>query len=244
MTERHIVGMGGGGFHMEPENPLLDDFVLSLSRRSPARICLVPTAGGDNRELIIRFYRAFSGRAVPTDLTLVGSPQLPTNPPRSSQLESFVLEQDIIYVSGGSAVNMLALWRAHGLDEVLRKAWEQGVVMAGMSAGLICWFEEFIDASMTGKPTRMRDGLGILKGSASPHFDAAGGARHAGYRSMVEQGLAEGYGVDDGAALHFEGTELAEAVCSRPAAAAYRIARGADGRVGEEKLPTRFLGAR
>lgn len=243
MTERHIVGMGGGGFHMEPENPLLDDFVLSLSRRSPARICLVPTASGDNRELIIRFYRAFSGRAIPTDLTLIGSPQLSMNPPRSSQLESFVLEQDIIYVSGGTAVNMLALWRAHGLDKVLRKAWEQGVVMAGMSAGLICWFEEFIDASMTGKPTRMRDGLGILKGSASPHFNAAP-ERHAGYRSLVEQGLAEGYGVDDSAALHFKGTELAEAVCSWPGAAAYRIARGADGKVGEEKLPTRFLGAR
>ncbi len=234
--------MGGGGFHMEPENPLLDDFVLSLSRRRPARICLVPTASGDNRELIIRFYRAFSGRAIPTDLTLIGSPQLSTNPPRSSQLESFVLDQDILYVSGGTAVNMLALWRAHGLDTLLRKAWEQGVVMAGMSAGLICWFEEFIDTSMTGKPTRMRDGLGILKGSASPHFDVAP-ERRPGYRSMVEQGLAEGYGVDDGAALHFKGTELAEAVCSRPNAAAYRIARGADGKVGEEKLPTRFLGA-
>lgn len=241
MTQRHIVGMGGGGFHMEPENPLLDDFVLSLARRSPARICLVPTASGDNRELIIRFYRAFSGRAIPTDLTLIGSPQLSTNPPRSSQLERFVLEQDIIYVSGGTAVNMLALWRAHGLDQVLRKAWEQGVVMAGMSAGLICWFEEFIDSSMTGTPTRMRDGLGILKGSASPHFDAPG--RHAGYRSMVERGLAEGYGVDDGAALHFKGTELAEVVSSRPDAAAYRIARGADGKVGEEKLLTRYLGA-
>lgn len=96
---------------------------------------------------------------------------------------------------------------------------------------------------MTGTPTRMRDGLGILKGSASPHFDAAPG-RRSGYRSLVEQGLAEGYGVDDGAALHFKGTELVEAVCSRPDAAAYRIARGADGRVGEEKLPTRFLGAR
>jgi peptidase E len=234
--------MGGGGFHTEPENPLLDDFVLSLSRRSPARICLVPTASGDSRELIIRFYRAFSGRAIPTDLTLFFSPQLPTNPPRSSQLESFVLEQDILYVSAGTAVNMLALWRAHGLDKVLRKAWEQGVVLAGMSAGLICWFEEFIDTSMTGTPTRMRDGLGILKGSASPHFDLAPG-RHAGYRSMVEQGLAEGYGVDEGAALHFEGTTLAEAVCSRPGAAAYRIARDADGKVGEEKLPTRFLGA-
>jgi dipeptidase E len=241
MTERHIVGMGGGGFHTEPENPLLDDFVLSLSRRSPARICLVPTASGDYRELIIRFYRAFSGRAIATDLTLLGSPQLPTNPPRSTQLESFVLEQDIIYVSGGNAVNMLALWRAHGLDRVLRKAWEQGVVMAGMSAGLICWFEEFIDSSLTGKPTRMRDGLGMLKGSASPHYDVAP-ARRAGYRSLVEQGLAEGYGVDESAALHFQGTEFVEAVCSRPDAAAYRIARGADGQVAEEKVPTRFLG--
>src|SRR5688500_12747400 len=111
----HIVAIGGGGFSMEPDNPLMDDFVLSLSRRQPARVCFIPTASGDSAEYLVNFYRAFSGRCVPSDLTLVGSPLLPRRPTRSSQLAEFIAEQDVIYVGGGNTANLLALWRAHGL---------------------------------------------------------------------------------------------------------------------------------
>jgi dipeptidase E len=232
---RRILGMGGGGFLMEPDNPLLDDYVLSLARRQPARLCFVPTASGDSSDVIVKFYRAFSGRAVLNDLCLIGTPQRPAQPPRSSMLERFVLEQDILYVGGGSALDLLALWRAHRLDRVLRAAWEQGVVLAGMSAGMICWFENSITTAF-GAPAPLGDGLGFLKGSASPHFDASP-SRRVGYRKLIAEGLAPGYGVDDSAALYFEGSELIEAVSSREDAHAYRVT--AD---GDEEIPTRYLG--
>jgi peptidase E len=137
----NIVTLGGGGFLMEPENPLLDDFVLSLARRTPARVCFVPTASADSPHTTIRFYRAFAGKCVPSDLTLFGSSILARNPPDDAQLADFVMRQDVIYVGGGSTANLLALWRMHGLGETLRAACEAGVVLCGVSAGMNCWFE-------------------------------------------------------------------------------------------------------
>ena len=125
---------------MEPDKPLLDDFILSLSRRHPARVCFIPTASADSTSYIVSFYRAFSGRCIPTDLTLFDSPLLNRRPARSSELASFVAQQDVIYVGGGSTANLLALWRAHRLDVALRDAWASGTVLSGVSAGMTCWF--------------------------------------------------------------------------------------------------------
>src|SRR5262249_50510149 len=121
----HIVAMGGGGFSMEPDNPLLDNFVLRLSRRQPARVCFVPTASADSATYIVKFYRAFSGRCLPTDLTLWNSPSLARQPDRTSDLKAFVNEQDVIYVGGGDTANLLALWRRHGLDVLFRQAYSR-----------------------------------------------------------------------------------------------------------------------
>ena len=129
----HIVAMGGGGFSMEPDNTLLDDFVLSLARRKPARVCFLPTASGDSASYVVRFYRAFSGRSTPTDLTLFGGIQ-PRHPPCTADLEQFVKAQDIFYVGGGNTVHLLALWRAHGLDQLLREAWHSGAILTGVFA--------------------------------------------------------------------------------------------------------------
>src|SRR5215510_4303767 len=138
-AQGHIVAMGGGGFAMEPDNPLLDNFVLSLARRQPARVCFVSTASSDDASYIVRFYRAFSGRCLPSDLTLSES-RLPRNPQRTADIPRFIAEQDVIYVGGGNTANLLALWRVHGLDVELRKAWLNGAVLAGVSAGMLCWF--------------------------------------------------------------------------------------------------------
>ena len=108
-AEGHIVAMGGGGFSMEPNNPLLDDFVLGLSRRKPARVCFVPTASADAATYIVRFYRAFVGRCIPTDLTLWNATALPRQPQRTSDLADFIAEQDVIYVGGGDTANLLVL---------------------------------------------------------------------------------------------------------------------------------------
>ena len=234
----HIVAMGGGGFSMEPDNPLMDDFVLSLSRRHPARVCFIPTASADSTSYIVRFYRAFTGRCIPTDLTLFDSPQLSKRPARSSELAAFVAEQDVIYVGGGSTANLLAMWRAHRLDTALRQAWSSGTVLSGVSAGMICWFSAGVTDSYGGLEP-LNDGLGLIDATGCPHYGDEG-RRPAFHRAIAERQGA-GYAADDGAALHFAGATLAEAVSSRPEAGAYRVEHVA-GRVVETRLPVRFLG--
>lgn len=125
---------------------------------------------------------------------------------------------------GGNTANMLAVWRVHGVDRILARAWEAGVVLAGLSAGSICWFE-------SGTP-----------GSHSPHYDGEPERRPTYQRLIAESTLPGGYAADDGAALVFRGTELVEAVASRPAARGYRVVRGPDGDAIETELPTRYLG--
>jgi peptidase E len=231
--------MGGGGFSMEPDNPLLDDFVLGLARRQPARVCFVPTAGGDSAPYIARFYRALSSRCIATDLTLSGPPSLPRQPPRTQDLVDFVAQQDVFYVGGGNTANLLALWRTHGLDRLLRDAWQRGAVLSGVSAGMICWFEASVTDSF-GDTAPLRDGLGFLAGSACPHYDGEA-QRRPTFQELITGGFPAGYAADDGAALHFTGTTLAEVVSSRPNAAAYRVGLR-DGKLVEERLATRFLG--
>ena len=168
---------------MEPDNSLLDDFVLSLARRHPARVCFVPTASADSAAYVVRFYRAFSGRCIPTDLTLSEGP-LPRQPERTSALAEFVANQDVIYVGGGNTANLLALWRVHGLDQLFRKAWWDGAVLAGVSAGMLCWFRGGVTDSYGGLEL-LRDGPGFIDATACPHYDGAalrrpGDAHHAG----------------------------------------------------------------
>lgn len=237
---RQIIALGGGGFSME-ESPLLDDFVLACARRTPPRICFIPTASGDAAPYIARFYRAFSTRhCVPTDLTLFGSQALPRQPPGTADLEAFVMAQDVIYVGGGNTANLLAMWRAHGLDRILRSAWEAGVVLAGVSAGMICWFASSVTDSF-GAVAPLHDGLGLIATSACPHYDGEP-TRRPRYQALIASGFPAGYAADDGAALHFIDDQLHEVVVSRPNATAYWVERVNDVAV-ERALPTRMLGA-
>jgi peptidase E len=235
MPERVIVAMGGGGFSMEPSNPLLDEFVLSLARQARPRVCFVPTASGDSEWYIGQFYRAFAKldcRA--SHLQLFA---------RSVRdLHAFVREQDVVYVGGGSTANLLAIWRLHGLDEVLREASEEGVVLAGTSAGMKCWFEQCLtDSFDVNDLDPLDDGLGFVAGSACAHYDGEPKRRPA-FRTCVARGvLRDGWAADDGAALVFADGVLTEVVSSRPAAAAYRVTR-AGSEAHEERLDTRYLG--
>jgi dipeptidase E len=237
VADRRIVAMGGGGFSMEPDNPLLDSFVLSLARAATPRVCFLATASGDAEGYVAGFYRAFSRLdCAPTDLQLFE---------RSvGDLETFVLEQDVIYVGGGNTANMLAVWRTHGLDGVLRDAWEQGVVLCGLSAGMNCWFEQCVtDSFGRDRLTFLRDGLGLLAGSACPHYDGEAERRPSFERLVASGELSDGWAADDGAALVFHGEEMAAAVSSRPDAGAYRVTRSESGGVNEEALAVRYLGS-
>ena len=208
-----IVAMGGGGFSMEPDNPLLDDYVLGLARTSRdrssgARVCFVPTASGDSENYCLRFYDSFARRnCVPSHLPLFVR--------KPGDLRSFVLEQDVIYVGGGNTVNLLAVWRAHGLDRILREALSGGTVLCGISAGAICWFEAGVTDSFGPALAAIDNGLGFLPGSVCPHYDGQP-TRCPAFQKMVEAGLPPGYGLDDGCGVHFEGGRLKRIVASRP----------------------------
>jgi dipeptidase E len=235
---RWVVAMGGGGFSMEPENPLLDDALLDLARRARGRdrprVCFLATASGDAEGYIADFHAAFEHRAVTSHLALFQ---------RTIQdIDAFLLDQDVIYVGGGNTANMLAIWRIHGVDRALRAAWETGVVMAGLSAGSLCWFEGGTTDSFGPDLAVLDDGLGFVAGSHCPHYDGEAGRRPL-YQGLIADGrLPPGYAADDGAALVFRDGELHDVVTSRPAARAYRVERGPDGTAVETELDTRYLG--
>jgi len=228
---RHIVAMGGGGFSMEPDNPLLDEYILGLARREHPRVCFLPTASGDSEGYVEQFHSAFSGRAETSELALFRLD--------GRDLRAFVLNQDVIYVGGGSTVNLLALWRIHGLDAWLEEANAAGVVLAGISAGALCWFEAGVTDSY-GPLGALHDGLGLLRGSFCPHYDGEP-ARPEAYRTAVAEGLPAGLAADDGVAAHFVDGTLRAAVTSRPHATLHRVER-CSGRVLETPLPTHHLG--
>jgi dipeptidase E len=234
-----IVALGGGGFSMESENTLLDDFILSLAPKKPAKICFVPTASADSAFYLVKYYRAFSGRAIPTDLTIFDPPSMGRRPSLTSDIASFVKKQDIIYVGGGNTANLLSIWRTHGLDRILRDAWIEGKILCGISAGMICWFRDGLTDSFGGLAP-LGDGLGLIDASACPHYDGEKG-RPAAYKKAIKKGMIGGYAADDGAALHFRGTTLLEVVTSRKEASAYRV-EFVNGRVKETRLKQRYLG--
>jgi dipeptidase E len=222
---RQIVGLGGGGDTPE-RTRLLHEHILSLTGSERPRLLYVPTATADWDGAIVGFYERFAGRG---ELS-----HLKTFPWPPENLRELILSQDAICVSGGNTANMLAIWRTHGIDGYLREAWEQGIVLWGASAGMICWFEQGVTDSFGPKLEGM-DCLGLLAGSACPHYDGEE-RRRPRYRELVDQGLSEGVAADDGVALHYVGRELHEVLTCRPGAAAYRVTR-----TGEEPLPARLL---
>ena len=161
--------------------------------------------------------------------------------PPTADLASFVLEQDAIYVGGGNTRSLLALWREWQLDTALRTAYERGVVMGGISAGMICWFEHGITDSVPGTLSPLRC-LGWVPGTACPHYDGEAQRRPAFHRLLAAGQVPPGYAADDGAALHFVDEALRAVVASRPAARGYRLDR-VDGVVREDVLDIRVLPA-
>ncbi len=225
--ERHIVGLGGGG-DTEQQTQLLYDYVLGLTGKERPRVLFVPTASKEDPAYTVFFYERFARRAECSHLY--------TFPWPPEDVRELVLGQDAICVSGGNTANLLAIWRVHGIDALMREAWEQGVVLFGASAGMICWFEAGVTDSFGPQLEGMRDGLGLLPGSACPHYDGEE-LRRPRYRELVDGGFPEGVAADDGVALHYVGTELVEAVTCRPGAAAFRVTRD-----GEDRIEARLLG--
>ncbi|WP_340003029.1 peptidase E [Oceanobacillus sp. FSL K6-0127] len=229
---RQVIALGGGGFSMEPENSLLDLYVLQQSGKINPKICFIPTASGDSDIYISRYYNFFNKQiCIPSHLSLFK--------PQTRDLESFLLENDIIYVGGGNTKNLLILWKEWGLDTILRRAWEQGVVLAGISAGSICWFEEGVTDSF-GDGLEPLTCLGFLKGSNCPHYDGELNRRPAYQNLVAKSKIKPGIATDDGVALHYIDQKLSEIVSSRPNAKAYKVYFNEE--IKEVELKTKFLG--
>jgi peptidase E len=225
--------MGGGGFTMKEPTSALDRLVLELTGKGVPKICFLPTASGDQREQVMRFHERF--RLTPCELSELSLFHLSRERVQPREL---LLSQDAIYVGGGSMRNMLAIWREHQIDTALREAWDAGVILAGLSAGAMCWFEGGISMS-AGVPEAVV-GLGLLAGSLSVHRTSEPWRVPAYLQAVADERLPGGYAADDGTALLFSGRRLVECVSSRPGRSVTQV-KLVGGQPVQQTLPTRLL---
>lgn len=230
--KRQIVVLGGGGFSMEKRNTSLDDYILKLTRKRKPNVCFIGTASGDSETYIQKFLTAFpKSRARASTLKLFARDK--------TSLRTHLLSQDVIYVGGGNTANMLSVWRVHGVDKILREAWNRGIILCGISAGMLCWFECCVTDSF-GPLAALNDGLGFLKGSACPHFDGEA-SRRPTYHRLVAHDFPPGVAADDYAGIHFIDQKIHKCISSHKRAKAYRIDR-VRGHVVETEMETEWLG--
>ncbi len=208
---------------------------LELAEARRPKLAYVGTASGDSMHWNGLMHEAFYGSDV--ELTCVNLLPMPNFP----DLRAHLTSRDAIWVQGGSVAGLLALWRLHGVGEIMRECWERGVVLSGVSAGSICWHAGGTTDSYGPELRAVTDGLGLLPYSNGVHYDSEP-ARRPTYQRMVAEGaLPTGYASDDRVGLVYHGTELVEAVTDRPGAGAYRVERGPDGTAVETRIEPRLL---
>ncbi|KAB8192698.1 peptidase E [Nonomuraea phyllanthi] len=238
--QSHILAIGGGSFRPTRRygfieaSPLLR-YGLDLTGQDRPRLGLVATAGGDSDEWLLKMYGAFAGWDVElSHLTVFPMPNV--EDPRA-----WMLEQDMIYVSGGSVANLMALWRLHGYDEAFEEAWRSGVVLSGQSAGALCWHVGGNTDSFGPDLRVWAEGLGFLPYSCGVHYDSDPQRRTLLQKSVAAGELPDGYAADEGVGLHYVGTEFIQAVSVQPGGYAYRVEGDGAGGVKEFRIEPRLL---
>jgi peptidase E len=215
--------------------PIIEHAIELAGSPERPKVCYVGTATGDNLNGTAGFYRAFAGSDVrASHLELFAMPNVP-------DVRAHLLDQDVVWVGGGSVANLLAVWRVHGLDEIFREVWESGVVLGGVSAGSICWHFGGTTDSFGIELRPVTNGLGLLPYGNGVHYDSEERRRPLLHRLVGDGTLPTSYATDDGVGLVYEGTELVEAVADRPDVAAYRVECRADGSVEETRIEPRLL---
>jgi peptidase E len=236
-----ILATSGGflpsdyGLFQWRRGPLIEHAIALAGNPDRPRICYLGTAGGDSLNGTAGFYRAFAGSdARVSHLELFSMPNVP-------DVRAHLLEQDVVWVGGGSVANLLAVWRVHGLDEIMREVWEADVVLAGVSAGSICWHVGGTTDSFGLDLRAVTNGLAMLPYGNGVHYDSEARRRPMLHKLVAEGTLPTSYATDDGVGLHYQGTELVEAVADRPDVAAYKVERGPDGQAVETRIEPRLL---
>ena len=233
---RPIMVVGGGAFGHETRGGALEDHWLALARavrgNERPRVCLIPTATGDDDAVIEVFRDTFADEADVSHLALFDR--------TVEDVAGFLAGQDALYVAGGNTASLLGVWRAHGVDDALRAAHDAGILLAGRSAGGLCWFDGGTTDSFGPRLQPLLGGLGLIPGSHCPHYDGEP-ERRPTYHALVASGdLPPGLAVDDFAAAMFDGPDLVEVVAAEPGRTAYRVERGGVGAI-ETPLPARVL---
>ncbi|MEO3871428.1 peptidase E [Nonomuraea sp. B12E4] len=238
--QSHILAIGGGSFrqtsrHSFFEASALLRYGLDLTGQDRPKLGLLATAGGDSSDLLLKMYGAFAGWDVElSHLTVFPMPNV-------EDPGAWMLEQDMIYVSGGSVANLMALWRLHGYDEAFEEAWRAGVVLSGQSAGALCWHVGGNTDSFGPDLRVWAEGLSFLPYSCGVHYNSEPQRRQLLQRSVAEGELPGGYAADEGVALHYVGTEFIQAVTVDPSGYAYKLDSDGTGGVKELRIEPRLL---
>jgi peptidase E len=237
-TPRILATSGGfrpGTWTTLKPGPLMQAAIDLSARPDSARFCYLGTAMGDRPEVGFTVHEAFYGTTVRVSVaSLLPSPNI-------ANLREHLLGQDVIWVGGGSVAGLLALWRLHGLDDVMREAWESGVVLAGVSAGSLCWHVGGPTDSFGPNLRAVTNGLALLPYGNGVHYDSEPGRRPLLHSLVADETLPTSYATDDGVGLLYEGTSFVEALSDRDGVAAYRVERDAAGGAVETRIEPRRL---
>ena len=227
-----IIALGGGMFSMESDNGMLDKYILNLVPKEKPKICFMGTASNDGIEYRDMFYNFFNKmKCEPSHLSFLDQPK---------NIEKFILSQDIIHVGGGNTSLIIDTWKKFGVDKIMRKAWRSGVILTGMSAGAICWFQDGITNPSPGKLNRLPC-LGLLKGSFCPHYDDKVELKRSFHKLILDGVIADGIGAEDGAAVHYLDDKIIRVVTSRPGVTAYSVKK-VKNKIVETALDSVYLG--
>ena len=196
MSEKgHIIAIGGGGFGRNPNHRKIEKYILELTGKENPNVVFFPTASAENQAYIIQFYKCFTKMSCePSHVTFFQ---------RTPRLDSIINKADVIYVGGGNTKSMLAVWQEWKLDKLLLKAYKNGKILCGVSAGAICWFEQGITDSWASNLNVM-DCLGFLPEMACPHYQEEKDRRPDVHKMLKQGKCGPGWAIDGGAAIHFK----------------------------------------
>ena len=213
-NSRNIIAIGGGGFGANPGQGVIENYILKQTKKKNPRICFIPTATGDNEAYKVSFYSTFTNlNCYPSHLDFFK---------RTPDLNELILNQDAIFVGGGNTKSMLAVWKEWGLDKILKKAYLNGTVMSGVSAGAICWFQNGITDSWASN-LKMMPCLNFVKGTCCPHYDEEPERKPAVRNLLLRNKIKNVYAVDGGAALHIKDEKIFKSVIFKKNKSSYLV---------------------